>query len=80
MSAPNFTQVKSIIDQRCVACHNVNVANKNIRLDSDELIQSQMALIYQQAVVTKIMPMNNATGITEDERRTLEAWYKSNNN
>jgi uncharacterized membrane protein len=38
-----------------------------------------MALIYQQAVVTKIMPMNNATGITEDERRTLEAWFKAHN-
>jgi len=79
MSAPNFTQVKAIIEQRCVACHNANIANKNIRLDSDESIQSQMALIYQQAVVTKIMPMNNATGITEDERRTLEAWFKAHN-
>lgn len=79
MSAPNFTQVKAIIEQRCVACHNANIANKNIRLDDDESIQSQMALIYQQAVVTKIMPMNNATGITEDERRTLEAWFKAHN-
>jgi uncharacterized membrane protein len=79
MSAPNFAQVKAIIEQRCVACHNANIANKNIRLDSDESIQSQMALIYQQAVVTKIMPMNNATGITEDERRTLEAWFKAHN-
>jgi uncharacterized membrane protein len=78
-AAPSFSQVKAIIEQRCIACHNVNVANKNIRLDSDELIQSQMALIYQQVVVTKIMPMNNATGITEDERRTLEAWYKAQN-
>ncbi len=78
-TAPSLSQVKAIIELRCIACHNVNVANKNIRLDSDELIQSQMALIYQQAVVTKIMPMNNATGITEDERRTLEAWYKVQN-
>ena len=79
MSAPNFAQVKAIIEQRCVACHNANIANKNIRLDSDESIQSQMALIYQKAVVTKIMPMNNAKGITEDERRTLEAWFKAHN-
>ena len=53
------------------------MANKNIRFDSDDLIQSQQALIYQQAVVSKIMPMNNATGITEEERNILGAWYKS---
>ena len=53
------------------------MANKNIRLDSDELIQSQQALIYQQAVVNKIMPMNNATGITDQERSVLGAWYKA---
>ncbi len=74
----SFSQVKTIIEERCVVCHNGNIANKNIRLDSDESIQSHMTLIYQQAVVTKIMPMNNATSITEDERRLLETWYKAN--
>ena len=74
---PDFAKVKSIISERCVVCHNANVANKNIRFDSDDLIQSQQALIYQQAVVSKIMPMNNATGITEEERNILGAWYKS---
>ena len=74
---PSFSEVKAIITERCVVCHNVNMANKNIRLDSDELIQSQQALIYQQAVVNKIMPMNNATGITDQERSVLGAWYKA---
>jgi uncharacterized membrane protein len=31
--------------------------------------------VYQQAVVSKQMPMNNATGITEVERNLLGQWF-----
>ena len=31
--------------------------------------------IYQQVSVTKQMPMNNATGITEEERNLIASWY-----
>jgi uncharacterized membrane protein len=74
---PTLDQVKAIVDAKCVLCHNAQVASKNIRFDSVERIQSQAALIYQQAVVTKAMPLNNATGITDDERDVLAAWFKS---
>jgi uncharacterized membrane protein len=68
-----------VIQNRCIVCHNENVANKNIRLDSPQAIQSQMNLIYQQAVVTKQMPINNSTGITDDERLILKRWFNTNN-
>ena len=68
-----------MIQNRCVVCHNENVANKNIRLDSPQAIQSHMNLIYQQVVVTKQMPINNATGITDDERLILKRWFNTNN-
>ena len=32
--------------------------------------------VYQQAVVTRQMPMNNATQITEEERQLLGRWYQ----
>jgi uncharacterized membrane protein len=32
--------------------------------------------IYQQAVVTRVMPMNNATQITDAERETLKRWFE----
>jgi uncharacterized membrane protein len=32
--------------------------------------------VYQQAVVTRIMPMNNATGITEVERALIGQWFR----
>ncbi len=50
---------------------------KNIRLDSDTAIKAQAQAIYQQVVVLKQMPMNNATGMTEAERALVGAWFQS---
>ena len=77
VAVPSFEQLKVVIDTRCLLCHNSQLASKNIRFDSPELIRDQAALIYQQAVVTKIMPLNNATGITDQERDLIAAWFKS---
>jgi uncharacterized membrane protein len=33
--------------------------------------------VYQQAVVTRQMPLNNATQITEDERQLIGRWFQS---
>lgn len=30
---------------------------------------------YQQAVVTKVMPMNNATGIADAKRALIGRWF-----
>jgi uncharacterized membrane protein len=77
-AAPNLAQVRGIIAERCLLCHNAQVASKNIQLHSDELIQKNALGIYQQAVVLKNMPMANSTNITEAERAALGAWFTSN--
>ena len=42
------------------------------------LADQQHALaIYQQAVVLKQMPMNNATQLTDQERDTLRRWFEA---
>ncbi len=69
-----FAQVQGIVEARCVVCHNAVVANKNVRLDSPAAIVQHARDIEQQAVILKIMPMNNATGITDDERAALGRW------
>jgi uncharacterized membrane protein len=33
--------------------------------------------MYQQVVMTKQMPMNNATGITDEERALIGRWFQS---
>ena len=69
-----FAQVKQIIDARCVVCHGAALANKDVRLDSDAAIVQHAREIETQAVLQRTMPLNNATGITDDERRTLGRW------
>ena len=71
----SFVEVKAVIDQRCALCHNAQVQNKGVALNTPELIKQHAQGIYQQAVVLKIMPMNNATQITEDERAVLKRWF-----
>jgi uncharacterized membrane protein len=73
----SFAQVQQVVTQRCTLCHGAQVQMKNIRLDSPEAIAQHAAQIYQMAVVSKIMPMNNATGITEQERALLGRWYQA---
>ena len=65
---PTLAQVSAIAQQRCVLCHNAQVQQKNVALHTPELIRLHAQQVYQQAVVLKLMPMNNATQITDAER------------
>lgn len=72
-----FAEVKTVIDQRCTMCHNAQLQNKNIALHTPELIQQHAQAVYQQTSVLKLMPMNNATQITEDERVLIRRWFEA---
>jgi len=72
---PKFAEVRAIVEQRCVMCHNTQVVSKNIQLHTPELIAKNAQSMYQQAVVSRLMPQNNATQITEAERAKLGAWF-----
>jgi len=73
----SFAQVQGVVAQRCVMCHNEQLISKNIQLHTPELIVKNAQALYQQAVVLKIMPMNNATQITDDERALLGRWFEA---
>lgn len=72
-----FAQVRAVIEQRCQLCHNAQVQNKNVALHEPALIARHAQAIYQQAVVLKLMPMNNATQITDDERALIRRWFEA---
>jgi uncharacterized membrane protein len=76
-SPPTFAEVQAVVAERCQLCHNAAVANKNVRLDSADAIVARAQQLYQQAVVLKAMPMNNATRITASERALLGRWFES---
>ena len=71
----SFGEVQKVLEQRCYMCHGAAVQMKNVRLDTPDQVALHAQAVYQQAVVTKIMPMNNATGITEDERSLIGKWF-----
>jgi uncharacterized membrane protein len=74
-SVPTLAEVKAVIDQRCAMCHNAAVQQKNVALHTPELIQQHRQSIYQQVAVLKLMPLNNATQMTDDERALIKRWF-----
>jgi uncharacterized membrane protein len=72
-----LADVKAIVDQRCVLCHNAQVQQKNVALHNDALIRQHAQAMYQQAVVLKLMPLGNATQITDDERAVIKRWFEA---
>jgi len=75
--AIGYAQIQPVIAQRCYGCHGQAMQMKNIRLDSSALLAQNAQAVYQQTVVLRAMPMNNATQITEDERSLIKKWFES---
>ncbi|RZU02394.1 urate hydroxylase PuuD [Rivibacter subsaxonicus] len=75
--APSFAQVQAVVEQRCVLCHGAQVQNKNVALHTPALVEQHAQAIYQQAVVLKLMPMGNATQMTDEERLLLKRWFEA---
>ena len=70
-----YAEVKAVIDQRCAMCHNAALQSKNVALHTPELLKQHALAVYQQASVLKLMPLNNATQITDDERALIKRWF-----
>lgn len=72
-----YADIQPVLVQRCIACHGEQLQMKNIRLDSAEGLKTHAQAVYQQVVVTKQMPLNNATQITDAERALIAHWFSS---
>jgi len=73
----HLADVKAIVDQRCTGCHNAQVQQKNVALHTAALIRQHAQAMYQQVVVLKLMPLANATQITDDERAVIKRWFEA---
>jgi uncharacterized membrane protein len=80
-TAVPFAQIQPIVQQRCTFCHSANprssqytTAPMGIKFDTPQQIAAQASLIEALAVQSHTMPLNNATHMTERERRLLGAW------
>jgi uncharacterized membrane protein len=78
-----FAQVQEIIQKRCVQCHSKNptddvykVAPNGVMYDTPEGILAKRDLIMQRVVLTKTMPQNNKTQMTDEERDAIRCWIE----
>ncbi|MCA1648127.1 MAG: urate hydroxylase PuuD, partial [Chloroflexi bacterium] len=76
-----FNQAQAVIAQRCQPCHSAHPvqpgfpeAPNGVMFDTPDQIVGRAQQIYQQALVTKNMPLGNLTNITQEERDVLAAW------
>lgn len=82
-STVSFSEVNAIIQKRCVVCHSssptddVNkVAPNGVMYDTPDQILKKKDLIMQRVVLTKTMPQNNKTNMTQAERNIIRCWIE----
>lgn len=75
--------VRPVIEHRCVSCHASQPTHAafpappaGVIFENDQQIVQDAERIYQQTVVTRAMPIGNLTGISEEERQIIDAWYQ----
>ena len=73
----DYLKVAKIIESHCAQCHGAQLQMKNVRLDSPALLKQHAQSVYQQVVVTRLMPMNNSTGITDEDRAQIRLWFEA---
>jgi uncharacterized membrane protein len=74
-------RVRAIVGQRCIVCHSQSPTFPGITQppagvilqNADGVVQNAQR-IYQQVVVTRIMPLGDATHMTDEERAVISAW------
>ena len=76
-SQNDYANLQKVMEQRCYQCHGAQLQMKNVRLDSPALLKQHAQSVYQQVVVSKIMPMNNATGMLDAERALIRQWFEA---
>ena len=78
-----FNEVNAIIQNRCTSCHSSKPTDdvykappNGVMYDTPDDIVKKKDLILQRVVMTKTMPLNNKTNITQKERDIIRCWIE----
>lgn len=78
-----FSEVNAIIQAKCVSCHSSKPTDdvykappNGVMYDTPDDITRKKDLIMQRVVLTKTMPQNNKTNMTEKERDMIRCWIE----
>ena len=76
-------QIVQIVHSRCTTCHAeaptfaaYATPPAGVLLETIAQIEAAAPRVHEQTVVSKVMPIGNLTGITDDERAQIDAWYQ----
>jgi uncharacterized membrane protein len=79
----SIAQVHSIVQKRCTSCHSTKPTDdvftappNGVVYETPQDIARLKDKILQRVVVTKTMPQNNKTGMTEEERNLVRCWIE----
>ncbi len=82
--AVTFNRVRAIVGQHCIQCHSPQPTfpgytqpQAGVLLHTPADLVQNAPRLYQQVVVTRIMPLGNLTKMTDQERAVLAAWVKA---
>ena len=78
-----IAEVLAIVNTRCASCHSSKPTDdvyktppNGVAYDTPEDIAKKKDLIMQRVVITKTMPQNNKTNITQKERDLIRCWIE----
>jgi uncharacterized membrane protein len=79
---PSTADIFPVIQARCVTCHAARpdhpgfaAAPVGILLDREEAVDLQALIIFNAVIVTRSMPLANATQMSDEERDLIARWY-----
>ena len=77
----SFAEARAIMVVRCVVCHSESPTQagfitppNGVAFDTPEQIKAKAAAIEVWAIQTGLMPLDDMTKMTDDERATLGRW------
>ncbi len=79
-----FNRVRAIVGQHCIQCHSPQPTfpgytqpQAGVLLHTPADLVQNAPRLYQQVIVTRIMPLGNLTKMTDQERAVLAAWVRA---
>ena len=80
---PLFERASAIVQGRCAMCHALEptwqgliAPPKGVVLQTPDEIARQASEVYLQAARSRAMPPANLSGMTDEERAVLRAWFE----
>jgi uncharacterized membrane protein len=78
-----IVSVQAIVQKRCISCHSsrptddvFRAAPNGVVYDTPQDLVKLKDKIMQRVVITKTMPQNNKTNMTEEERQLIRCWIE----